>query len=573
MVDKYKYTAISFAPVQSFIEKSRKLRDLYGASRILSHLTYRLIQGIEGIKKINPEIKVISPGLSNVQEGMPNRILVKGNIEKKQAEELILAAWRDVLKQCRDWIENKFHKYDPNYQFYWESQWKYWNQNTWEIFWGGGNDIQEAMEDLETKKLSRCWTAMNWVGESSSLTGTDAIIHTDINNRQWFEPKKNTSRDKQEKIKKFYHYLSLFLELDDKQLQNFKSLDSLDSEEPKGKFLDRNERLSVPELAKRLVTREDIGKKLDNIQLEKSFTEIARYDTDTKQKQWTGWFMGDGDKVGDKLKELALQGEEAVKNFTTAMCKWGRQLQDNFDSNFGRVIYSGGDDFLGVIYSQDIEQPIPPIQALDWLRNFPQKWQEHGQDITVSVGFVWAAPRVPQRDILQNCREAEQKAKALGRNRVTIRVLFNSGQYLDWTCRWQDLEILTDYEDRDGIGYQDNNLFSYRNRNQEILDKSPNWSHVYEDLAYLKAHHAIEIVRDTKSQYPVNKAIALHFLNVYFSFSGNKDYWSENWVEIVGKTSYQDGDILNWIDGLINIGWQLCSQEITPRSMQQIAKV
>jgi len=30
-----KYTVITFAPVQGFIEKSRKLRDLYGASQIL----------------------------------------------------------------------------------------------------------------------------------------------------------------------------------------------------------------------------------------------------------------------------------------------------------------------------------------------------------------------------------------------------------------------------------------------------------------------------------------------------------------------------------------------------------
>ena len=40
------YTAISFAPVQGFIEKSRKLRDLYGASLILSYLSQSLIKKI-----------------------------------------------------------------------------------------------------------------------------------------------------------------------------------------------------------------------------------------------------------------------------------------------------------------------------------------------------------------------------------------------------------------------------------------------------------------------------------------------------------------------------------------------
>jgi CRISPR-associated protein Cmr2 len=32
------YTAVTFAPVQSFIRSSRKLRDLYGSSLLLSHL-------------------------------------------------------------------------------------------------------------------------------------------------------------------------------------------------------------------------------------------------------------------------------------------------------------------------------------------------------------------------------------------------------------------------------------------------------------------------------------------------------------------------------------------------------
>ena len=54
------YTAISFAPVQGFIEKSRKLRDLYGASLILSYLSQKIV---EKAKKHLGEGSVISPGL------------------------------------------------------------------------------------------------------------------------------------------------------------------------------------------------------------------------------------------------------------------------------------------------------------------------------------------------------------------------------------------------------------------------------------------------------------------------------------------------------------------------------
>ncbi|XGB42194.1 MAG: hypothetical protein LVS60_18930 [Nodosilinea sp. LVE1205-7] len=74
MTEGVVYTAISFAPVQGFIEKSRKLRDLFGASLILSYLSARLV---DKAKTLNFE--VISPGLLDIKEGMPNRILIKGS--------------------------------------------------------------------------------------------------------------------------------------------------------------------------------------------------------------------------------------------------------------------------------------------------------------------------------------------------------------------------------------------------------------------------------------------------------------------------------------------------------------
>jgi len=72
------YTAVSFAPVQGFIEKSRKLRDLFGASLILSYLSQELCRAADS----TIGCKVISPALIHVQEGMPNRILVQGNFEQ-----------------------------------------------------------------------------------------------------------------------------------------------------------------------------------------------------------------------------------------------------------------------------------------------------------------------------------------------------------------------------------------------------------------------------------------------------------------------------------------------------------
>ena len=89
--------------------------------------------------------------------------------------------------------------------------------------------------------------------------------------------------------------------------------------------------------------------------------ELNRHDNNL----WTGWFQGDGDKIGEYLRKLKEQGKDeakSLKTFSTAMMKWGKNLKyhlpptqeerakrQNLDAD-GRIIYAGGDDFLGVLY-------------------------------------------------------------------------------------------------------------------------------------------------------------------------------------------------------------------------------
>jgi CRISPR-associated protein Cmr2 len=157
------------------------------------------------------------------------------------------------------------------------------------------------------------------------------------------------------------------------------------------------------------------------------------------------------------------QQEQDLKRFSQLMREWGQKFkekQDLFPDGKGRVIYAGGDDFLGVLYSEETgknqtPEPVKPIEAINWLLRLENEWKPLQSDIqqdlnlkfTYSVGFVWAGHQVPQRDILQHCCEAEQRAKSLERDRVTIRVVFNSGQHVQWTCPWNSLHILTKYRD------------------------------------------------------------------------------------------------------------------------------
>jgi CRISPR-associated protein Cmr2 len=530
LTESPKYTAISFAPVQGFIEKSRKLRDLYGASQILSYLSQQLAQFAERL----PGLEVISPALIRVQDGMPNRILIKGLFERNDVQNTLIQAWDRILTICKDWVEENVPASD---RYHWDAEWIRWKQCTWEIFWGTGETSEAAMLDLERRKLKRDWTGINWIGESSSLTGTDAIAWHHLGAVR--DPKHPLTDSEKKELTYFYRQLAWVL--DDPYQRSGKIVPV--NAEVEGKYIAANERLSIPELVKRLVTLPKLAKQIGMTELGEGFKDIVR-----EPGHWTGWFMGDGDEVGNHLKKMT--GDAENQKFSEAMRRWGKKFKDEFPDRLGRVVYAGGDDFLGVLYSDRKESPVLAKSAFEWLREFPTEWQKHQQPINVSVGFVWAGNRVPQRDILQHCREAEKRSKNLGRDRVTIRVVFNSGQYVQWTCPWDYLHVLQNYRDRDG------NTWS---------NKYLNWTHIYNDWEHLKARHAIAV----KDKENVDERIALELFDLYFGDRSprtdelrpvSRAYFSEgeNCKYITGE-AYTAKAIIEWIDGLVKVGWQLCS--------------
>jgi CRISPR-associated protein Cmr2 len=583
------YTSISFAPVQGFIEKSRKLRDLYGASLILSYLSQKIVKEVE--KKLG-EGSVISPGLIDHQEGMPNRILVRGELTREIVEKVLLTEWQRILRICREWIENNIGI--PKEQYHWsqkedqagkeKGEWERWGSYTWEIFMGWGRPdpaqpdkdlIKAAMDDLETRKLKRDWVAVNWVGESSSLSGTDAIAWHRLGEKRDLSKILTTEERLKEKEDQELFYRRLSWLLDDPKQRKGKARDmSLEKlrayEQPKpdgiGRYIAVNERLSIPELVKRLITYDCIDanepddQKLGIAKLKKHPDDPEFKDIYREAGYWTGWFMGDGDHVGDKLKQLAKRNldkperrEQDLLRFSELMRGWGQEFEqrkDLFPGGKGRVVYAGGDDFMGVLYSEETQtekkpEKLKPVEAWNWLVKLPQQWKNLQDDLaqefdfkdenrfTYSVGFVWAGHQVPQRDILQHCREAKQRAKGLGRDRLTIRVVFNSGQYVQWTCLWSYLDILTKYRDRDG---------------------SQNWAHIYSDWADLKARHAIRL--QELEGVSIKKEIALALFNLYFDGAGEEFTQQRKWDELTGGN--RDRDIVHWIDDLIQVGWQLC---------------
>lgn len=606
------YIFFTFSPVQGFIEKSRKLRDLYGSSLILSKLS----EGVATYANKDNGLTLVSPALIGIQQesrcGFPNQILFQVNVNSYKEDAEVNAycqkircqffdEWEQIIDKCNNWIKNRPSLWnwcqDISWKD-WDREWRNWKNYAWETFFGVGKTVKSAQEDLEHRKLARNWVAINWIGESSSLSGADGIVLPKLGHPKR-NPKLGQWGQEKDEVEEFYRRLALKTENKDPESQEI----------PEGKYIDPNERLSIPELVKRLVTLDKVSKDLEIPRLEKTFSDLVRraqinskYQQESDQQkclnlpiinnlaklicsqhrnildnkefsdvgQWTGWFIGDGDCVSEYIldlidKDSSNQEEKSnkIRQFSQEMRSWGERFQREFDPNLGRVIYAGGDDFLGLIYNRKFPEhslkSISGSKILNWLTRLPdEEWQKEkseqiNEKITLSVGFVWAAPAVPQRDILQHCREAQQVSKKKGRNRITIRVVFSQGRYVQWSTPWQYLKILQHYKDR---------------------DRNKNWNHVYNDLAQLQTRHAFGLgLEDKNANLPepllnsLNQDAMLdamlNFVELYFPGYKTELKEAARSDKLFANLSVQERSLamVRWLRDLIVVGWYLCSEE------------
>jgi CRISPR-associated protein Cmr2 len=554
-----RYTAITFAPIQPFIEKSRKLRDLYGSSFILSFLAKSICQQAG-------EDKVVIPALIKITQGTPNNIYIYGEVDEHKLEAAFHTAWKTLVDTCRLYIQKKCGDslFPANLakDRTWEREWDLWGNQAWELFIVSGASLEEVRRKMATRKQARHWIGINWRGESSTISGTDAIAYPGM---ATFNPTHSMAAA-DSAIEEFGKVLARIEAEDESEA---KAIPRPQQKMPSA-FTEVREKLSIPDLIKRLVTYRQIADQLhDHPNLPKidplqAFTKLERKESNL----WTGWFQGDGDRIGvyideHLVKELSTNEAKnaALKKFSKDMMQWGEKLPtiatDRLQKSGikARIIYAGGDDFMGVLHST--EQSPKPHTAKEclqeWWYHFNDIWNTCGSDISVSTGFVWAAPNIPQRDLLQHLRDTEKAAKKAGRDRLAIRILFNSGNHLEWSCPWRFLQdLFNSYRDREG---------------------DQNWTHIYQDVALLESRHAFSD-RDT--------TIAKALMDLYFTdFKiSAADLWNPDPESLKNPYKRLEGGLLGsrpqetadqqqaaechrynqWVVNLAKVGFQLSVQ-------------
>jgi CRISPR-associated protein Cmr2 len=501
------YTAVTFAPVQSFIRSSRKLRDLYGSSLLLSHLARAIVDDAE--TRLQPLGGfVISPAGVSLSRGVPNSLILRGAYSEGQARQALLTAWRQVLKACRDWLEanirvSQFPEqpvgWTGDWEAGWGTSWKAVALHSWELFHGQGLTISAARRALAVSKQQRDWSIPNWTGESSTLSSAEAVVRPTMG--RVIDPRHLAENGAKQEARALIHQLRAKLG---------------------DAFADENEEISLLELVKRLITYQPLLINAFALQeqpheveelLQKGFPHLSTHQPleSAARPESIIWFMADGDRIGTHLDRLANQANEesALRQFSHSIRAWAGSLYEKVpqamhDPCFtegerrATVVYAGGDDLLGALHeARPGKQDLSSRDLWRWLTCFPTLWQEARQpDLTISMGLVWATARVPQREALQHARDAEASAKARGRNRFALRLLYASGNHLEWSCPWAWLQPIREH---------------YRDR-ENRKGSAASWRHLADDLVWLKERQAIAQARSGHGA----KATALALWQAYF---------------------------------------------------------
>lgn len=474
------FTAVTFAPVQSFIRSSRKLRDLYGSSLLLSHLA-RAIHD-DAIHQLSDQVAVISPAEVAISRGVPNTLIIRGNYSASQARKALLSTWDQVLQACRAWLERQINVsafqerpqgWKDDWEAGWGAAWKAAALHSWEVFQGQGSTIAEAREVLELHKQQRDWQIPNWTGESSTLSSTEAVLRPSMSAviRPWELDATAAQREARSMLG---------------QLRKTKLGEA---------FAEANEEISLVEMVKRLITYEDLLKQAFHVIQPEEAQQLlpsiySRLSTRENSAVSIIWFMGDGDRISQHLKTLSEQGDEesVLRAFSISMRRLAASMYDKVplcmsgksSQAKATVVYAGGDDLLGALHETTPgARDLHTVDLWHWLVEFPKLWgdaQQPGQPLlTISMGLVWAHANVPQREALQHARDAEASAKARGRNRFALRLLYPSGNHLEWTCPWSWLQpILRHYRDRAGCRLPE-----------------ASWRHLADDIVWLQERQAI----------------------------------------------------------------------------------
>jgi len=486
---------LTIAPVQTFIEQARKTQDLYAGSQILSEL---IGKGMEKVKEENQQNEFIFPVNLN-QKSKPNRFIAIINSEEpiQQFGAKIKDAINDhfLMTLCQDVIglypdcKNQLLDF---LKIYWVAQ-------EYDASKPYSKQIKSLEFNLGATKNIRHFQQFEEKGRKCSLNGQFNVkfyrlLDREKKDARLFE-KKLFHNDvlvlDSQKDLKILPYKSLqdgeglsaisllkrLYKSNEVEFENFPStakialLDTIKKDKLAAKYIEKvklinnqyvDEQLFYEEnLTNKYLKKHGYSKLIDrasNSLVQKFKAEFREMVESVKKEglilsKYYAILVFDADEMGKQLKKC--QSKEEHQCLSRVLGEFAQEAKTYIDNNeYGRTIYAGGDDFMGLVNLNYLFQVMKKLREdFDEIVNKKLKGiDEHGNNfdyshlaLTFSAGIAIAHYKTPLSETLNWARKMGKKAKnvlhdkedALNKDALSIAVLKRSGEIHDTTWKWR----------------------------------------------------------------------------------------------------------------------------------------
>jgi len=444
----------TITPVQDFISQSRKLKDLFGSSEILSYMSEI---GMKICKREKGEIIFPFYNEKSRQKSYPNRFLVEFN--KKNEEELKSIGKEieeNLLKYLRG-LNNLNHlkikeHLEEYFTFYWafseiESDYK-----------SAFDNVEKLLAGAKNRRFfNQLGSGEGEFGRKCSICGERNVA---VYNGKLSMPKEQLKKDKPKRNKIAQKDEGLCGVCYAKRANSSQKFDSTAEvalmhifnkvkRENYSNLEDEAQLFFEENLTKHYFEKNNIYINLKDCKddFEKFKNDLKKHKL--KQTSYYAVVMFDGDSMGEWLSGNSINKDNLLGFHKTLSKKLGDFAQEAnkiLNNPKGLTVYAGGEDFLGFININHLFEILQELRE-EWnkiVANPLQQEFETKEKLTFSAGVVVAHYKTPLYEVLKKTRVAEKRAKEYDskKDKICFVALKRSGEIRETVVPYSHLSHL-----------------------------------------------------------------------------------------------------------------------------------
>jgi|GEM_PF-2855464 len=512
---------ITIGPVQTYIEDSRKLRDLYSSSRIISDIakeTYKYI------KSVSKDCKLIYPNYEDIDDvdysnymifeiedfidlkSLENDIFNEFNYKIQDINKDINAGSQSFHKGYINIIKENFHlfwameeivdnKYDEAYEKLTRLMLNI--KNTYEF---------DQFEQISGKKCLICGkrnivtpNLESKIRRKYMLNSDEELCSLCLFKRYYLKDEKlksvyavsikNWKKDNEKTIKSLRNELKELFDEEDKYynpnkvdnvIKILKLKEEIEIEKSKKIPKDLEKKINKiksdlkdnVELKNALKRFEDIKKTMDKIY----FNKVETQNIELPNYEYC-FIQFDIDNLGCWMSGKYLEDKKDLRKYQTefsnVLIRFSEKLRESLKGKCN-IIYSGGDDFLSILPSENVIEVIEIIEKefKNEIEKNLDKYMTYDRKITYSTSITIAQCKDPMSYALSKTRvelksvKNRYENKEIEKNGVVINYIVSNGKEITCYLQQDNLEkyfqLIKEFEE-----VKSNLSFSYINNFQD----------------------------------------------------------------------------------------------------------